>query len=222
MSCKIYARGDIVEGEMEKKRRFAFNVLLYLGAVFIVALISSAAISWYLGTPIVPSGIVSILPGSLKEKFVPSPAPTPTPGVSKPTSVTKVTLKNGQYFYEIHGRFPTNPYYQKDILRGEFVIDEDPYNQRLPVIMTAKTGKINVGRSKGNFAGTTVWKLESTEALKSAIVPNQPVQLRIQFFSTVLSEHDRLVKKTLDAIIEGKWSIPDGFVFIPVMVGVVE
>lgn len=199
---------------MLKNKPLWVTILLYAGAVAVIAFISSTAISWYLGVPIIP----------LKGKFALSPTTTPPSGQTavKPTSVTKMTLKNGQYFYEIHGRFPTNPYYQKDILRGEFVIDEDPHNQRLPVIMTAKSGKINVGRSKGSFAGTTVWKLESTEELKRAIKPNQLAQLRIQFFSTVLSEHDRLVKRTLDGIIEGNWSVPDGFVFIPVMVGVVE
>jgi len=208
---------------MLKNKPLWVSIVLYVLAVAAVSLFSSLAISWYLGVSIMPPGIVSIVPGPLKKKFSPSPTTTPaSETIVKPTSVVKVTLKNGQYYYEIHGKFLNKAYYQKDILRDEFVIDEDPYNHRLPVIMTAKTGKINVGRSKGSFTGTTVWKLESTEDLKSAIKPTQPAQLRIQFFSTVASEHDRLVKRTLDGIIEGNWSIPEGFVFIPVMVGVVE
>jgi len=182
-------------------------IILSIAGVLVIAFISSTAISWYLGVPLIP---------------ISKPVPSPTKTVVKPTSVKKVTLKNGQYFYEIHGQFPTNPYYQNDLLRGEFTIDEDPYTRKVPVVMTAKTGKINVGRSKGGFSGTTVWKLESTEALKSAIKPNKPVQLRIQFLSTALSAHDRLVKKTLDSIIIGDWTIPKDFLFIPVMVGVVE
>ncbi|MBU1326779.1 hypothetical protein KKB64_01770 [Patescibacteria group bacterium] len=213
---------------MEKRRAVTY-VILYLLAVLAVAVLSYLVISAYFGLPavppsvsrLVPASIKNALPKAVKEKLLPSPTRAPTTG-EKPASVEKVTLKNGQYFYEVRGKFAVKPYYQSDILRAEFIIDEDPNNSRIPVIMTAKTGKINVGRSQGSFSGTTVWKLEDTEALRLSIKPGEPARLRIQFFSPVLSEHDKLVKATLEGIMNGNWNIPEGFIFIPMMVGVVE
>lgn len=210
------------------KRRAATYVVLYLVAVLAVAALSYLAISAYFGLPavspisrIVPAPLRHILPQPVKKKLFPSPTPLATHG-EKPTSVEKVALKNSQYFFEVRGKFAAKPYYQSDILRGEFIIDQDPNGSRIPVIMTAKTGKINVGRSQGTLSGTTVWKLEDTEELRQAIKPGGPARLRIQFFSAILSEHDKLVKATLEGVMNGNWNIPEGFVFIPVMVGVVE
>lgn len=189
-------------------------VLLGVGALLVVMVIVYLRVSTYFHIP-----LVSLLPSTPLTQSVPIVSPTPR---VKPTSVEKVTFGNGQYYFEIRGKFAAKPYYQDDILRGEFIINEDPYGLRIPVIMTVKTGTINVGRSKGSFSGTTVWKLEDTEALRLAIKPGEPARLRIQFFSSVLSKQEKLVKATLEGIMNGNWNIPKEFVFNPMMVGVVE
>lgn len=189
-------------------------ILLGVGAFLVIVVIVYLRVATYFHIP-----LVSLLPPLPFMKSAPGASPTPR---VKPTSVEKMTFKNNQYFFEVRGKFAAKPYYQGDILRGEFIIDEDPYNSHIPVIMTAKTGKINVGRSQGSFSGKTVWKLEDTEALRLEIKPGEPSRLRIQFFSQPLSRHETLVKATLEDIMKGNWNIPQEFIFIPIMVGVVE
>jgi hypothetical protein len=162
---------------------------------------------------------VSLLPSNALTKNALIVSPTPK---MKPTSVKKVIFANGQYYFEVRGKFPSKPDYRNNILFGEFVIDEDPNNTRIPVMMTVKGGKINVGRSQGSFSGTTIWKLEDTDVLLAAIKPNEPAQLRIRFLSSVLSQQDQRINSMFEGIINGNWSIPDNIVLNPPMVGVVQ
>jgi len=185
-------------------------ILLGVGAFLVAIVIIYLRVAAYFHIP-----VISLLP--------PLPFATTTPSsTTRPTSVVKTTLDKGGFYFDIHGKFPAKPYYLKDTLRGEFVIDEDPYGSRIPVIMTAKTGKINVGRAQGSLAGTTVWRLEDTEALRLAVKPGGPASLRIQFFTPVLSEYETMINAALENITRGNWNIPKDFVFVPVSVAVVE
>ncbi len=164
--------------------------------------------------------LVSLLPSTpLTQRFL---VPSPTPRV-KPTSVQRFTSTNGVVSYNVRGKFVISPTYNAlNVLQSDFVIDEDPVSHRISVIMTIKTGKINVGRSQGSLKGTTVWKLEDTESLRQSIQVNAPAQLRLQPVSPTLTAYDLSVQKTMDSIIAGSWSIPVDFVLHPPMVGVVQ
>ncbi len=199
---------------METNSKWKY-ILLSIGAFFVIIVIVYLRVAADYHIP-----LVSLLPSLPFMKS--APVATPTPGV-KPTSVQRFTSSTGMVSYTVRGKFVTTPIYnEQNVLQSEFVIDQDPSAQKIPVIMTIKTGKINVGRSQGNLNGTTVWKLEDTESLRQSIKVNAPVQLRLQPITPTLTPYDLSVKETMDSVMAGYWSIPDDFVLHPMMVGVVQ
>lgn len=190
-------------------------ILLAAYAFLVVVVGVYLLVSTYFHIP-----LVSLLPSLPFMKS--APVASPTPGI-KPTSVQRFTSTNGVVSYAVRGKFVTNPTYNAlNVLQSDFVIDEDPSSHRIPVVMTIKTGKINVGRSQGSLQGTTVWKLEDTESLRQSINVNAPAQIRLQPVSPELSAYDLSVQTTMDSIITGNWSIPGDFVLHPPMVGVLQ
>lgn len=169
---------------------------------------------------------VELQPPGAKGRFpFPFARPTPTTGQQKqtvpPTSITKLTLSNGSVLYKITGKFVTAPSYQRDLLRGEFVIDQDPTNQRIPVLMTERNGVITVGRTKSSDFEMAAWKQEPTETLKNAIVINKTVQLRIQIIPGQPLGYPK-TETYLDQLMKGSWNLPPNFLFVPTMVGVTQ
>lgn len=199
-------------------------ILLYVGIALGVMVISYIGVSLYLGVPFVPTQVSQLLPQSVREIVAPSPIQpagqkTGQPG-TPPTSVKKLPFINGATVYILKGRFIAKPSYQGDLLRGEFVIDEDPFAARVPVIMTARDGNINVGRFQGSLTGSSTWKLEPTETLRELIEPNAPAQLRIQYFPDNPNSNPN-ERRALENILKGNWENEE-FVFLPAMVGIVE
>jgi hypothetical protein len=199
------------------KKQLLLSILLYLGAIVIVFVISYIALGRFLGIrPNIP--FLSNLP------LLPSATPMP-PGGSEALkkAVVKTTLANGGYFYSINGRFGVAPYYQGEILRGEFVIDGDTTGTRIPVLMTSRTGNMNFGTFKGSYTGDSTWSLVPTDLVKASVTTAKPAQLRLVYQANQkLTEFDRTVINALDKMAAGTFSVPEQFVLIPVMVGVVQ
>ena len=190
-------------------------VLLGVAAFLVVVVLVYLRVAASFNIP-----LVSLLPSTPFTTGSSLISPTPS---AKPTSIKRFTSSTGTVSYEVRGKFVTTPMYNaQNVLQSYFVIDQDPSNHRIPVVMTLKTGKINVGRSQGSLTGTTVWKLEDTESLRQSIKVNAPAQLRLQPITSVLTDYDLSVQKTMDSILAGYWSIPEGFVLHPPMVGVIQ
>lgn len=207
---------------MEKKSPWLL-ILFFVVITAAATTVGYVLTAWYLKLPLLPPPVENLLPASVKKVLLPSPASTPVPGPpQKPTSVQKLSFPDGIILYTLSGRFPTKLFYQNEILRGEFIIDEDPTNQRIPVIMTSRQGKINIGRSPGSLAGDTTWKLEETEVLRQLVKPGGVAQLRIQIFPDRQTDYDRQARRTLEALMSGNWTLPENFILAPTMVGVVE
>jgi hypothetical protein len=149
-------------------------------------------------------------------------APQTTPG-KKPKSVIKSVLKDGRAVYTLYGVFATAPAYNPvNILEGTFVIDEDPKARRIPIIMTMRDAKINVGTAKESLHKDIVWNLESTESLRGKIQTGEAGMLRLYAVDKTNSAYDTGVERVMNSIIEGYWNIPDDFVLHPPMVGVIQ
>lgn len=193
--------------------------LLLIGAAVIVIVIMHVIAGTHFNIP-----LISLLPfnSAIQPVDLQNGVPTQQKG-KPPTSVQRFTLTSGVVSYNVRGKFVTNPAYNaQNVLQSDFVIDEDPASHRIPVVMTIKTGKINVGRSQGSLNGTTVWRLEDTESLRQSIKVNAPAQLRLVPVSLALTAYDLSVQKTMNSIMASNWSIPDDFVLHPPMVGVVQ
>jgi hypothetical protein len=149
-------------------------------------------------------------------------APQSPPG-KKPKSVIKSLLKDGRPVYTVYGSFPAVPKYDThNILTGSFIIDEDPRSRPIPIIMTLKNAKINVGTAKESLHKTIVWELESTDSLRQKIQASEAGMLRLMAIEKTNSEYDTDVERVMNSIIEGYWNIPDDFVLHPPMVGVIH
>lgn len=190
-------------------------LLLGIGAFLVVIVLVYLRVAASFNIP-----LVSLLPLTPLTQSLPSVPPTP--GV-KPTSIQRLSASTGTVMYIVLGKFVTTPSYDaQNVLQSDFVIDGDPTSQKIRVVMTIKTGKINVGRAQGSLHGTIVWKLEDTESLRQSIHVNAPAELRLQPISTSLTAYDLSVQKTMDSIMAGYWSVPADFVLHPPMVGVVQ
>ena len=183
-------------------------ILLYIGIFFIIlSTFICIGAYFHIPLPFVFTKTASIV--------------SQTPIITKP--IQRFTTTKNVKLYVITGKFVTNPTYNaQNVLQGDFVIDNDPTSHRIPVIMTSKTDTITVGRSQGNFDGKTVVGPENTENLRQSITINAPVQLRIYPITTKKTENDMMMQKVMDGLLAGTWSIPDDFVLLPSMVGIVE
>jgi hypothetical protein len=185
-----------------------------------------------LGISVIAAIIFFINPGAVKYYHVPRVSLLPsgaTPTVSRvlpptspavrPTSVYSSTTPEGLATYIIKGKFVTNPMYNaQQILQSDFVIDEDPLNHRIPVIMTSKTGKISVIRYQKSSRGTTVLGPEDTDSFRQSVKVNAPVLLHLFLKTPGFSEYDRLIQKVMKDVMGGNWSIPSDFVLYPAIV----
>ena len=193
-------------------------ILLGVGAFVVVIVIVYLRVATYFNIP-----LVSLLPLNPLTKSL-SPPPTLRILKEKPSSVKRLTMKNGAALYIITGKFVTSPTYNaQNILQGDFVIDGDPAGHRIPVVMTSKTDKMTVVRSQGSFdGGKNVVGSEDAESLRQSITAGAPVQLRIYPVAPGELTIDTAVQNVLDGIIAGNWSIPDDFVLHPPMVGLLQ
>ncbi len=204
---------------MDPKISWVKWLIIYIAVAAVLGVLSYLAIGWYFGAyPKVP--VISDLLPSLPTRVTPSP--TLGPGLVSKLAVTKTEIKDGGFFYKINGHFLKRPDYQGDILKGDFVIDGDERQTKIKVLMTAKTGRINMGTFKGSFAGTEIWRLVPTDLLKQEIKDLAPVQLRLYFASTKADTYSQEVQRVLDLAAGGIAAIPDNFALVPSMVGLIE
>lgn len=206
---------------MDAKLSWVKWLIIYLVAAAVLVVLSYLAIGWYFGAyPKVPV-ISDLLSPSLVS---PTAAPPPVAGktAAQKLAVTKTTVKDGGFFYKINGHFLKRPDYQGNILKGDFVIDGDPRQTKIKVLMTAKTGRINMGTFKGSFAGTEIWRLVPTDLLKGEIKDLASVELRLYFASTKADAYNQEVQRVLDLAASGTAAIPDNFALVPSMVGLIE
>jgi len=125
--------------------------------------------------------------------------------------------------YLITGKFVTTLVYnEQQLLQGDFVIDGDPSSHSIPVVMTRKTGNINVIRTQEKLDGTNAVKPEDTESFRQSIIVNAQIQLRIYSLASEKSANDKIEEKVLDGMIAGNWSIPDDFIIDPPMIVVLK
>ncbi|MCX6791652.1 MAG: hypothetical protein NT149_01275 [Candidatus Gottesmanbacteria bacterium] len=182
---------------MDTKSRWKY-VLVAVYAFLVVVVGVYLVVSKYYHVP-----LASLLPSNPSTKSMPVVSPSPR---VIPTSVQRLTSTNGVVSYNVNGKFVTNPTYTaQNLLQSDFVIDEDPSAHRIPVVMTSKTGEINVGRAKGSLMGRIDWKLEDAESLRQSINVDAPAQIRLQPLSSTLTAY-----------------IPDDLVLHPPVVVVVE
>jgi hypothetical protein len=153
-----------------------------------------------------------------------TPSPTLRLVQAKLVPIKRLTMTNGAPLYIITGKFVTTPTYNaENILQGDFVIDGDPLNQSIPVVMTKETGEIAVVKSQGSFdGGTNTVVSEDTESFREGLTAGEPIQLRIYPVATVSAADEKAVEKVLDGIIAGNWSLPNDFTLHPPMLGVIQ
>jgi hypothetical protein len=189
-------------------------IFLGVGAFLVVIVIVYFRVASYFHVSVaslLPSGPRPILihTASTLPKEEPAPAP-----------VQRFTTANGEAVYVITGRFVTAPAYNaQHLLQGDFVIDKDPLKHKIPVVMISKTDKISVGTSTDSFTGKTTVASETGEQVKSGIVVNSWVQLRVYPLGATKSADYIVEQKVMDNILAGNWSIPDGFVLHPSSLG---
>jgi len=195
-------------------------VLLLLVAISVILFMGYLFIGTYHNVPL--SSLLALVPKTTSINPQTSPASLMPSTGAKQTSIQKITLPNGLASYTIRGKFVTQPTYNvRDVLQSYFVIDGDPSSNQILVIMTSRTGKINVGRSKGSLDGVTMWKIEDTESLRKSIKVNAPAQLRINPNMSGDSKTAIYIENVLNGMMNGNWSMPDNFNLNPPMVGVV-
>lgn len=192
---------------MEKKHFFLL-VLLVFGLVCVVLVILYGAFGQKLGIRL-----------SL------SPSPTPIQVGGNDTlrkAVVKTTFQNGDFFYSVNGHFVDRPSYQDDMLRGEFIIDGDTIGTRIQINMGSKKGTMNFGVFQGSLIGNATWRLVPTDEVKSRVMPEKPAQLRLVYQKDQqLSEFDQQTIAIMNQLAGGSFSLPERFVIVPMMVGVV-
>jgi hypothetical protein len=186
--------------------------ILVIGAVIAVVIMVYLLVGTYFNVP-----LTSLLP------FTSTIQPT-QPAGKKLTSVKEIAMSNGQYQYVISGKFVTTPEYNRqNILQSDFVIDGDPRANRIPVYMTAKTGKISVGKAPDATFNKIVWAIIPTEELRKAIHLNVPAQLRTWYSPKkntipILS----VFHNALEQIMSGEWNMPPDFYLTPTDVVVMQ
>lgn len=200
----------------------AFYILLAVGVIAVVALMLYLFIGTYRNIPItslVP--LKGLFQQTANQNNTNNTKPPLSTGNGEP-SVQRFTAPKGVVMYIVQGKFVSTPTSNAiGALQGDFIIDGDPKNQKIKVLMTGSAGKIQVGRSEGSFSGRTTIGPEDIETLRSLIKANAPVRLRLYPTGPVPSASDKMEQKVMDAIMKGDWSIPNNFILNPPMVGVI-
>jgi hypothetical protein len=187
-------------------------LLLGIGAFLVVIVLFYLRVASSFNIP-----LVSLLPSIPFMKN--APAASHTPGVG-PKSVERYTSPRGIVSYIVIGKFITTPTLEQNILRSDFVIDEDPTGHKIPVVMDHTE---YFAEFPGSIQGVAVWKRQvAQETISQSIKVNVQAQLRILSVSSPPAPYDMSVQKTMENIMNGSWTVPADFVLHPWMVGVVQ
>jgi len=160
----------------------------------------------------------------------------PGPGGNRPsdlitnqqTSKSGATIRTdfiGRHYYAMTGQIVAKLRVDGEIIRGEFILDDDPSKTRLPVIFTPNSmGKFALARFNGVFAeGAERATLVDASEVVSAAAPKTQIQLRIMYHdSQTPTAEDLRAQAFLESVIADNPSTPVNILLQPAGVGVLE
>lgn len=154
--------------------------------------------------------------------FVSRPKTTTTP-ISQTTQpstsnskykVSKLPVDESTYFYILEGKFTQKLSNLGPLSRATFRIEGDPTNE---IMVTFPAGPSSFSVGTKNAKGEMEWKNQPFSSVKSRILPEVTVQLRIQLSSTT-SEHKQQIAM-LDELIQASEIKPTYYAIQPDGIG---
>jgi len=96
--------------------------------------------------------------------------------------MSKLVAENKQGFlYEIYGHFVEKPIIPKGradkVLLGDFIIEGDPMERRIPVYLGLASGQVLLGIFKDSFESQSNWKAVAIENFLEQLLPDEKVKL---------------------------------------------